>query len=96
MKILLEDYQRRLGIINNVIKDLGEQNKEVENCSVIARLREKAGEYRSFITDIERAINREMTPEQEEKINYLAKQLEDKQASAQQLVELVTRLIKSL
>lgn len=58
MKTLLEDYKRKLKNINELIE------KNTSNGSIVHQRREerlntKAAEYRTFIVDIERAIERE-------------------------------------
>ena len=58
MKTLLEDYKRKLATAEEMIsttKNTGSRN-DIEK---MARLNTKAGEYRAFIVDIERAIKRE-------------------------------------
>ena len=58
MKTLLEDYKRRLVTVKETIKttsDSGSRN----DIAKMARLNTKAGEYRAFIVEIERAIDRE-------------------------------------
>jgi len=58
MKTLLEDYQRRLVTVEETIKtteNTGSQN----DIAKMARLKTKASEYRTFIVEIQRAIERE-------------------------------------
>jgi len=57
MEILLEDYKRRLKIVNKFI------SKQRSNGSIVHQRREerlntKAAEYRTFIVEIERAMAR--------------------------------------
>ena len=58
MKILLEDYQRKLKTVKELIAD-NKNNGSIHDEKRAERLQTKAGEYRTFIVDIERAIARE-------------------------------------
>ena len=58
MKILLEDYQNKLKIANELIAD-NKNNGSIHDEKRAERLQTKASEYRAFIVDIERAIARE-------------------------------------
>ena len=51
MNELIEDYQRKINTINELLKD--SSNSE----ETISRLKTKAGCYRSFLTDLKRALN---------------------------------------
>ena len=51
MNELIEDYQRKINTINKLLKD--SSNSE----ETINRLKIKVGCYRSFLTDINRALN---------------------------------------
>ena len=66
MKTLLEDYQRRLVTVEETIKtteNTGSQN----DIAKMARLKTKASEYRTFIVEIQRAIEREKGEQVEDK-----------------------------
>jgi len=52
MKELIEDYQRKINSVNELLK-----NKEDYDDETINRLNIKIGCYRSFLTDIKRAVN---------------------------------------
>ena len=58
MKILLEDYQRKLKTVKELIAD-NKNNGSIHDEKRAERLQTKASEYRTFIVDIERAIARE-------------------------------------
>jgi hypothetical protein len=58
MKILLEDYQRKLKTVKELIAD-NKNNGSIHDEKRAERLQTKASEYRAFIVDIERAIARE-------------------------------------
>ena len=51
MNELIEDYQRKINTINELLKD--SSNSE----ETINRLKIKVGCYRSFLTDLNRALN---------------------------------------
>ncbi len=51
MNELIEDYQRKINTINELLKD--SSNSE----DTIKRLKIKVGCYRSFLTDLNRALN---------------------------------------
>jgi hypothetical protein len=51
MNELIEDYQRKINTINKLLKD--SSNSE----ETINRLKIKVGCYRSFLTDLKRALN---------------------------------------
>ncbi len=51
MNELIEDYQRKINNINELLKD--SSNSE----ETITRLKIKVGCYRSFLTDLNRALN---------------------------------------
>ena len=51
MNELIEDYQRKINSVNELLKD--SSNSE----ETINRLKIKVGCYRSFLTDINRALN---------------------------------------
>ena len=58
MKILLDDYQRKLKTVKELIAD-NKNNGSIHDEKRAERLQTKASEYRAFIVDIERAIARE-------------------------------------
>ena len=57
MEILLEDYKRKLNTAEKMIKEYNNDDRIMSSES-LTRVIIKAAEYRSFITDIERAIER--------------------------------------
>ena len=66
MKTLLEDYQRRLVTVDEIIETTSNSGS-INDVAKMARLNTKASEYRSFIVEIERAIKREQGEEEESK-----------------------------
>ena len=58
MKTLLEDYKRKLQTAEEFISN-NKNNGSIHDEKRKERLNTKASEYRSFIVDIERAIERE-------------------------------------
>jgi hypothetical protein len=63
MKILLEDYQRKLRTAEELIAD-NRNNGSIHDERRAERLITKAAEYRTFIVDIERAIMRKQSVKQ--------------------------------
>lgn len=57
MKQLLEDYKRKLISLNKMIKD--DKENPFNELEKTLRLRTKASCYRTFITELERAIENE-------------------------------------
>lgn len=51
MNELIEDYQRKINTINELLKDSSNSDETIN------RLKIKVGCYRSFLTDINRALN---------------------------------------
>lgn len=66
MQILLEDYKRKLAAMEIMITD-NANNGSIRDVERRVRLHTKASEYRSFIVDIERAIERESQLKKEQK-----------------------------
>ena len=65
MKTLIEDYERRLATITEVIettKDTGSRN----DIAKMARLNAKQSEYRTFISELEREVRKAEEAETEE------------------------------
>ena len=60
MNELIEDYQRKINTINELIKD--SSNSE----DTINRLKIKVGCYRSFLTNLNRALNIDLVSQQRE------------------------------
>ena len=52
MNELIEDYQRKINSVNELLKDTEDYDDETIN-----RLKTKVGCYRSMLTDIKRALN---------------------------------------
>jgi hypothetical protein len=57
METLLEDYKRKLKTVNDLLLN-NKNNGSIMDEKRTERLNTKASEYRSFIVDIERAIER--------------------------------------
>jgi len=52
MNELIEDYQRKINSVNELLKDKDDYDDETIN-----RLKIKVGCYRAFLTDLKRALN---------------------------------------
>jgi len=63
MKTLLEDYQRRLVTVDETVKTT-KNTGSLNDIEKMTRLRTKASEYRTFIVEIQRAIEREKGEEE--------------------------------
>ena len=57
MNELIEDYQRKINTINELLKDSSNSD------DTINRLKIKVGCYRSFLTDLNRALNIDIVSE---------------------------------
>ena len=66
MKTLLEDYQRRLKTVEQTIGDTTNTGS-LNHIEKMTRLRTKASEYRTFMVEIQRAIEREKGEQVEDK-----------------------------
>ena len=60
MNELIEDYQRKINTINELLKN--SSNSE----GTINRLKTKVGCYRSFLTDLNRALNIDLVSDSEQ------------------------------
>ena len=58
MKILLEDYKRKLKNVEELIEN-NTNDGSIQDIKREERLKTKAAEYRAFIVDIKRAISRQ-------------------------------------
>jgi len=62
MKELIEDYKRKLKTVTDMLLKMKDSGS-VNDIKKFERLNTKASEYRSFIVDLERAYNKEISAE---------------------------------
>jgi len=74
MRTLLEDYERRLDTITEIIETTS-NNRSLNDIGKIVRLKTKASEYRTFITELNKVVRKadEEEAEEEDRIAILCR-----------------------